>query len=507
MPEEPRGAVRIVGAALFALFLLLYLWTFPLGSDGIVLGSDVTWYARDLARGDHWHPHHLLYHLTAALLLRVREWALPDEGPVYAALAAQRWLAAASGAGIVALAYAFAARRLGALRGALIAGVLGLSTGTWFYAAVGEVQTPAHLWTAALLVLAAVERLEGRLRPAWWHALLLLVASLVRQDGILVVPAYLVLVAPRRGVAVVAAAGAASLALYLVAWRLAAPPSGFADWMHRIAADGTWNAGGWLWSVRTALFGTAAALVYVPALDKVSPWAALALATLACALAVGRRRPGEARAGDERAGDEQNGDAAARRVAAALALFAALRFAFYTWWQPTNPEFHGATWIPLLLLLALALDRERAARRQAALLALALVATGVGTARVTILPHRGDAARERALEAIAAAGPGGVVLALDWVQDWALMREAPADVVVQRAIPQAIDAARARIAAAHARGGRALLARDDRLGPRILGATIPPPPGLIPALAQGYEIVPVGLDASDPPWLVELVAP
>lgn len=484
-PQAPRGATSalvFVGATLF------YLLTFATDSDGQILGGDVTHYARSLAAGDPWNPHHLLFHLAAALVAGLVDLL---GGEASGGVTVREGLVAlgitsALGAGCtVALVHRFAVGCAGALRGGLVTAVLAVASGFWFFSAVGESQPTAIAALAGLLTTACAMALGRRAARAAPLVAWLLLAVLMRQDTVLVVPALLVLVPLRLGLRVVAVAGALAVGLYAGAWLLASPGVGFVHWLRELATTGEWGqattAGDYLGALGTALGKTGAALSY--------PWPFLgAAALLAVPFALGVPR--------------------GPRVALGLLLFALCRVAFLAWWEAGNLEHHATTWLPLVLLLAVAVAPRTGAPRDPspvvpAALALLVAALAAGNATTMVAPNRGTTADRRAREVAAQAGPDGLVVTLDFLSFAAHQRAAP-DVPIAPAFPVAAPDVPARITTTLTAGARVLLTRDPEVGARFTGISALPPSRLVADLAAGRPATVLEQRPDEPAWLIEI---
>ena len=107
-----------------------------------------------------------------------------------------------------------------------------------------------------------------------------------------------------------------------------------------------------------------------------------------------------------------------------LASIVLVRIVFFTWWQPSNMEYHTPTLWPLLALAALASPAAGSpgARRAAWSLCVAmLLALGVNGARL-MLPNRTFDMDRTAEQALELAGAKGLVLSIDRLQHYAQMR-------------------------------------------------------------------------------------
>jgi hypothetical protein len=446
-------------------------------------------YSRDLAAGAArglWNPHHLAAHPLAWIIGRAWCAASGAEWDLAAALLGHRVLSALGGASAVCVLLSFA-RRV-APRGVAfgLSACFALSAGTWLYSAVGETYMPAYAATGALLARAAEDRLGLRPASALRLGVLLLLAVLLRQDSVLVVPALFVLARPSVALRATLGAGVAALAVYSGAHLLAAPDVGLLPWLRGLADTGLWGRapGPRELSIAAALSGAAIAYgVYF----AWAPWklgiGLLGLCTLAAG-AVPLRTPAPP----------------ARRAVLGLLLFVLVRFGFLAWWQPSNMEYHTGSVLPLLLLAATLQHGASAGRGRVALLAGAAALIGLGNTAVLIAPSRGEVMAETAAAAIDAAGAGGLVVSLDRFQHYAVLREQPGCEVHDAhdlAIGYGPDAApelRAGLSellsrrdAALARGGSVVLTRDRWLAQLFYRDELLVQPALIQALTANLE--------------------
>lgn len=453
---EARGLGRS-GVLLTAVLFLFYVGTFRGQADGMILGNDAIPYAVELANGSpHANPHHLLFHPLADLvhgLLSVFEKpALSMRSSLGLAITAQSILSALGGA-LAAAFFLVASRRLmrpaaGALAPFALTLLLAFSAGHWLYSAVGETYLPAIAAQTALLGTALACRVEASGRASGRQlvamATALLVAVLLRQDSVLVVPAVLFLLAPRPALAVVGAAGSTALVIYFATWLGADPGVGFSAWLRGLADTGLW--GGELSFAKVKVAGTLGltALGYsmwyaarawthgsiglehglLELLLGLVPWLLVVLAVLS-----GTRRRSEPE-------PEARATRDLRRALAALVVFLVLRFSFFAWWQPGNLEYHTGHLVPLLLLVALllrargkpdaALNETPSAGTSLAprLLLLATLTTLVGNYLVLIEPNQGTAMHARSTAAMGQLAPGGLVLSLDRLGHYSDLRAA-----------------------------------------------------------------------------------
>lgn|GEM_PF-5979447 len=406
-PGPPAGApavgrAAVVVAAVVAVLTVLFAASFGPWSDGQVVGNDAIHYAaavtagdaRGLALANHLACHPLAFgvHRAGAALGLLEGYA--------GALVAQRIVSALGGALAVALVWRLVLA-LGAPRrvAGLAALALATSSGLWLYASVGETYAPAAAAEAWVLI----EAWRARDRRAGWGRLAaaLAIATLVRQDAVLVAVVVPVVLGG-RGLVPLVVAGAASLAVHaLVFAGTAVPVNGaepsFVDWLTGIAATETWGAGAARPSAAVAVgvHGVLTLDALAFGVHRVHAWSAAgvasfgALALYLAALVRGLR--GSARDADAStrtdaststntntststntnasasANTHATNDATAhRRFALALAAFLALRFAFFSWFQPSNIEYAVGHLVPLVVLFALAWSRAHGAARLAA---------------------------------------------------------------------------------------------------------------------------------------------
>ena len=389
-PPHPPATVLascLLGLGAFALYVLL----FPPQSDGILLrGSDVIILAGDLADGRTrglWHPNHLLFHPLRAAVAYLWAGGPPDRE---AALWGQKIVAAAAAALCNVVLFRSAAHHCGAIAAGLLAALFGLLHATVFYAAIGENYLAATAATLALFA-AAMQRPDSRWLVAW-----LTLAVLFRQDSVFAVCGLALLLPARRWLAVCAASGALALAVYVAAWWIADPGSGFLRWLAGLGADGRFSDQSLLQSLQRAGRAWLEVGCYAGTgwnLLGATPW-------LALALSLRRARAGAAMA------------------ARALVVTALLRELFFLWFAPGEIEYRGAT--AALLFLACGPLLARGWRPRLALAAAALTIAAWNA--VHLAPLRGDEVAQRTHEAIERAGEGGFLVALDPHQGLAMAR-------------------------------------------------------------------------------------
>jgi hypothetical protein len=213
------------------------------------------------------------------------------------------------------------------------------------------------------------------------------------------------------------------------------------------------------------------------------------------------------------------------RVIAALALFAALRLGFFTWWQPSNMEYYCGTLPPLFFIAALCIGGERKAKTtEHALLASAVLIVVLGNWSALMGPNRSTAMHTRAHQTVVSAGPGGLALGLDRFGYYALMRAqktwpiehstkpAVADIsdAASGLVPSAVPHARARIAQALIGGGKVFAMRDMILPARFqhepwaLDWTDDQHVGTMNQIIENIRATPMDPDAGLASWLWQL---
>ncbi len=459
-----------VACALGLASFALYLFTFATGMDGVILGNDVIPYSEAVASGAAERvlsPHHPGYHLAAYALLLVTGGAGPND-----ALGMLRWISSLGGALSVVVLFRLALP-LGGVRSATALSLLfAFSAGPWLYSAVGESYMPGTAAVGLCLADGVAVRLGWRRANAWRSGALLLLALLVRQDSVLIAPCLALALPWRSFLGAVGGAGLASLGIYAVLWQLSGSDAGLTVWLRGLAETGLWGEGFSAYRFAVTLALTQHALNYGLAWGGV--WAALSIATT-CLLIAGTCLHRGSRV-----------PVAGSRTAAALFLGSVVlvRIVFFTWWQPSNMEYHTPTLWPLLALTALALPvagSPAAARAALALFAAALLALGVNGGRL-MQPNRTFDMDRTAEEALLLAGPRGLVLSIDRLQHYAQMR-ARARLAFAAELPLAacldasdgagqagvhsIEALIREARAALARGDQVVVVRDRFLFPRL----------------------------------------
>ena len=495
---KPRSLVlRVLAGLALAAF---YLWSVPLASDAQLLGNDAFAYAGGLASGEFARvldPHHLLHHILAFGVLKLQVAASGGAEPgVAEGLLALRLVSAFGGAACAVAVAHYSARLAGRAAGLWLGAGFAFSAGPWLYSAVGETYLPAaavSAWLFGELLTAANAK---RAMPLFRLAAILTLACLLRQDSVLLVPGVLILAGPRLGSRAVGIAGLASLAFYGLAHRFSGSEAGLLDWLQGLANTNLWGEGFSLSRAAVALITQQHALHYGVRFG--SGWTFLSLLTGAllaiAALAAGGpwRRPG------------------LTQGLLALGVTVAVRLLFFTWWQPSNTEYHTPTLVPVFLSLALVVGRsERAvhARWSTRLGAAAAASLLLGNGACLMQPLQTQHGQTRARTALEQAGPQGLVLALDPYSRFALELIAPPGArIADGALPQARDNQAALIesmTATLAQGEPVALLRDVSLFPRLAFPLYPIDNELLAGLGQ-LEVQTERFEQAGEPWLLVL---
>jgi hypothetical protein len=403
--------------ALAAATAYLSLTTFGPRSDGVVLGNDVLNYADEMLRargGMLWNPHHLGVHALAAGAYQLLR-ACGEAADFATAWRAQQIVACLGAATCVYAIVDFVGELAGPARGALVGAVFAVSAGNWLYAASGETYLPGTAACVGLVVLALRMRLgladAGWIGPALW----LCAACVLRQDSVLVVPALVLLLPWRDAWRSVGAAGALCLVLYATAWRAGGAAESFSTWLRGLAESGEWGRAPGLAQFGQTLGLSLAALAWIT-------WEALPLGLACLALLLFPLVPPRALRGEF------------PRALLALAVWALVRVGFFAWWQPGNLEYHTGNLAPFVLALGVLL-RPHAwgglqsllrggwyPLRQLVVLGAAVALLYQSNSAYLLRPHRTEVTAQRLDLAVALAGPGGSVVALDGLTGKALLR-------------------------------------------------------------------------------------
>lgn len=325
--------------------LCLFPQVFPWDSDAAFANIDAMTYGWEMEHGGaaYLRSHHLLYHATALILIPPLSM-LGAEHPGFMAIR----IIAALGLALLVLVLGWAGgwqRRTMLLLFPLIA-----TREVFMATAVGETLLPAATFSVLTLVLAWREQV-----PLLHVGVAFVMACLLRQDSILILPGMLVALRLRTHhapawpqiVRHVALMGTIALALYALAWWVSGTPS-FTGWLLEIAqrAGRHWAPAdppaAHLLQLRGMALGAAVAGVQ-------SAWDAPLLNTAIGALFLLLL-----------AGIGWFCGAGRWPRAMILSVLAAVgvRTAFYLWFEPQNPEW----WITDLALLAAAVVVKCAAR-------------------------------------------------------------------------------------------------------------------------------------------------
>ncbi len=399
----PAGRALRPRAWLGALTLAAFvtgLFLIPIESDGAQY-SDGIWYGIEMeanpARAI--HGNHPMFHLAAwPLAVAARAAGLEHPGHV-----AYRIVGAAAGAALVWFVGALGGRRA-AWFGLAAAGYAAASRMFVLEFSTGENVGPGAA-SAVAVVWAALDR---RRRPVLVGALLALAMTL-RQENILLVPGVAMTVFPRgrrRGplLAFLALTGAAVLALYAIAWRIADPDAAFVRYLIGLGSDGAYAPappGTSFASLEVAALGDALVGSHglaPPALGL------LGVAGLLFPVAVAWTRSGS------------------RRLTREAWLFGPpvlLRFFFFGWWEPANPEWQL---FALAFSCAAGARLARLARRsvpqalRAGILGTAACGVLAGHLRWT-LSLRSTDVRDAILDGVSRVPSGSVMVVEGWSMD------------------------------------------------------------------------------------------
>jgi hypothetical protein len=467
--------LRLVLTLLVATGLL---WSVPLSSDAQILGNDALPYAEALQSGELRRiltPHHPGTQALALLLFKAGQalglWAQDFAG----ALSALRWVSALGAGATAAWLWAFSTRRLERWSGLALALAFAASAGNWLYGAVGETYLPAAFALCGLLAGLIEAQQRGQspalLKAAAW----LFLACALRQDAVLVAPILLLLAPPRRALAILGLAALASLGFYFWAYVYSAAAGGFLPWLRGLANTGLWGGALSLERFQVSLVVSQHALHYGVRFGGTAALWSYGLTGLAAVMLLwfGRRGRGAVPTGHA---------ASTVRPLLALSLFVLLRLLFFTWWQPSNMEYHTTQLLPLFLAAALLLGRGyghvRWQPRALALWAWWLM-LALGNYRFLIAPNRGSTLQERAHSALTAAGPGALAISLDSFAHFMLLRDAPG--LARRDASPWLSGADPNSASAHleavrqqlAKGGSVILLHEIDLMPRLRFAAHP----------------------------------
>ncbi|QDU85632.1 hypothetical protein Pla163_27640 [Planctomycetes bacterium Pla163] len=418
-PRASRAPAWARNALLVGILTVLYAATFGPTTDGQILGNDAIHYAGAVASGDGAGlllANHLLPHLAARglFLIGTALGLLADDHA--GALMAQTLISALGGALTVALVAATARRLCGPGPVATLVGfALATSSGLWLYAGVGETYAPAA--AAETWVLFEVLR---RLRAAEGTGDLRLIAALalatlVRQDAVLVAIVPLVVLGP-RALAPVLVAGLASALGYALCF--AATPAGTdaATWLVGVAAQPEWSASAerpalWFAGLVHGVLTLDAVAFGVHRTDALSAARVLASAAVLVhlvALAVAFAR------------SHSPADASSSRFVLGLGAHLLVRFVFFAWFQPSNIEYAVGHLVPLALIAGWFWSRgDGFPRLVPVALAFQLSAT-----LCLVVPLRTSGLADDARRVLEAGGEGGAtVVTVEPFGELALARE------------------------------------------------------------------------------------
>ena len=486
---------------------VFYLWSVPLYSDAQLLGNDAFAYGAALVSGE-WprllDPHHLLHHLLAFGVLKLQALGSGgSEATLADGLGALRIVSALGGAACAVLVGHFATRLSGRAAGWWLGAAFAFSAGPWLYSAVGETYLPAAAVGAWLFGELLVARREQRTASTLRIVALLTLACLLRQDSVLLVPGVLLLAGLRRGALAVGLAGGASLGLYALAYGFASPDVGLGAWLRGLAETGLWGEGFSLSRAWVTVATQQHALHYGVRFG--GGWAILSVVVTAllvgAAFAAGGdwRRPG------------------LRIGLTALAVTIAGRLLFFTWWQPSNMEYHTPTLVPGFLMLALIAGRSNfPAHSTQRRIGPALSAGLGGAAALSLLlgnggclfePLRTTIGSEQAHAALEQAGQQGLVLALDPFSGFAIDLAAGPGARVAHAArtgPELDrDALFSAMSATLSNRAPVALLRDVSLMPRLALPLYPIDEELLAGLA-GLELETERFESSGEAWMMVL---
>ena len=363
-----RALELIFPAAVAACVFVGALTIFPWDSDASFIAHDPVFYAHD-AEGRPWRSlvgHHPLFHV----MVNVVTAALERANVAHPGHLAVRCVSG-FGAACIVLLFSWIAGAGKRTTGALIALPLIASRTFIFEAGVGESIHTACAASLATLWLAS--RPDPRRLPV---AISLVLALLLRQDNVLMVPAVAIAFASgqasgrrlRRTASLIGIAAVATLTLYLLAWRVSAPDVRLADYLLHVASPQ------WIDEMTAApdsmrmLAHCAVSGVAVVGQQwdmQALPHVAVGVAFVALLVAAGVLLRGRYASG---------------RFGVAVLLTIGARAPFFAWFEPMNHEW----WLlPLVLIGALVASWARGdngsppARRRAGHLTLLLMTAAI----------------------------------------------------------------------------------------------------------------------------------
>lgn len=508
--------------ALGVFVACVYAFSFAPLSDGQLLGNDVIPYARGLVTGNRevlLNPHHLLQHPLAWLLYRGQE-LLGAEPGMATALRAQTLLSALAGGWLAAQVARYAAPRVGSLAALGMAAALAASAGQWLYGSVGETYLPATATLAWVLVRAMDSATSSTQQSPTWRAdaplaIGFCLALLLRQDSVLACAALAILLPAKSAARVIGTAGVGSLVAYFAVWFLGvrggehglAHSGEFQSWLRGLAETGLWGQSPDSESLLLGAGVQQLAWHYGAQPVYAVGWQVLSWLTT-IALLVGSA---VARSQGHRSA----------RILLGLGAFALLRFGFFAWWQPTNLEYHGGTWLPIVLGLvhlragSTPTPKSLGLREPWAWVALSLsVSHGI----LLWAPYRQSQIHARTLAALSATQPdtssqhppAGSVLALDLWSVYSLQRadlDGPWVDVSEAAAGRAPkEPWIARASEVLKAGGRVVLTRELLLMGRLGLGELPLDAEFLDALVAMGQVESV-VDEQSRPYLMVISAP
>ncbi len=497
----------LLGLALAAF----YLWSVPLHSDAQLLGNDAFAYAAALASGELarlLNPHHLLHHLMAFGVLNGQVLISGgSEATLADGLGALRIVSALGGAACAVLVGHFARRLAGRAAGWWLGAAFAFSAGPWLYSAVGETYLPAAAIGAWLFGELLIARREQRAPSTGRIVALLTLACMLRQDSVLLVPGVLLLAGPRQGPLAVGIAGGVSLGLYAIAYGLASTSAGLGEWLRGLAETGLWGEGFTPERAWVTVVTQQHALHYGVRFG--GGWAVLSLTGTALLVGAAFAAGGNWRQPGIRIG------------LAALALTISIRLLFFTWWQPSNMEYHTPTLVPGFLMLALIAGRSNSPARSAmqstagrigpvtsaGLGAAAALSLLLGNGACLFEPLRTTTGSNQARAALDQAGQDGLVLVLDPFSGFAVdLAAEPGRRVANAARTGAEldrDALFGAMSSTLASGAPVAMLRDVSLMPRLALPLYPIDEELLAKLA-GLQLETERFESNGEPWMMVL---
>ncbi len=389
---------RLLMVLLALITVVGAIWLYPFDADGPFSMHDGIWYGinAESKPKEAIIGHHPLFHVAALGLVALLRMGHVD-APGHVAI---RILAGAGGAALLWGLFRIAGPR--PWIGLGLALVLACSRSFIVEAAVGENVLPACAAALWCLTLAAKDG------PRWKSVgVTFVLALLLRQDNILLLPGLLVMLAPRaakgdalgRLVVWTLGVGIVTAAAYVTIWWLGTlPKTGLFDWLFRLGAV-NWSAPDSMRSLGAALSHHAEALT-IAAVGRHWSWdpdamvPASSLAVLIPTVTLGFLF---------------RGSDPWRRLLVGLAITLLVRVPFYVWFEAHNPEWHVFTLASILAAVAAVSRGMPATSLPARATGAALVLAAAGT----LLTFHGSATwqlRERrlmsAVESVVSEGRG-----------------------------------------------------------------------------------------------------